>query len=197
MSVLEGRQMPEEGVPMQFCPWVHLSQRWEVLERALQQGSLTEEDHATEGLFSQGTHELPEARTSAEIPKESQPKPESTEASESASAWAFPSSSEEQKPQPHIPHQSVQSLPASQQEPESLSRWEKKPQQNPKSHTGCEKKPQQKSESHARCEKKPQQELESLTRCAEKPQQEPESFAKYTKKPQQKPESLTRSEKRR
>lgn len=48
--------MPEEGVPVQFCPWVHLSQRWEVLERALQQSSLTEEDHATKGLLSQGIH---------------------------------------------------------------------------------------------------------------------------------------------
>lgn len=48
--------MPEEGVPVQFCPWVHLSQRWEVLERALQQSSLTEEDHATKGLLSQATH---------------------------------------------------------------------------------------------------------------------------------------------
>lgn len=56
MSLLEGRQVPEEGVPVQFCPWVHLSQRWEVLERTLQQSSFTEEDHASEELLSQGTH---------------------------------------------------------------------------------------------------------------------------------------------
>lgn len=56
MSVLEGRQLPEGGVPVQFCPWVHLSQRWKVLERQLQQNTLTEEASSPEGVFCQGTH---------------------------------------------------------------------------------------------------------------------------------------------
>lgn len=55
MPLLAGRQMPEVGVPVQFSPWLHLSQRWQMLERELQQGSLTEESLAPAAVFPQGT----------------------------------------------------------------------------------------------------------------------------------------------
>lgn len=54
MSVLEGREMLQGGVPVQFCPWVHLCQRWKMLERELQLDSpQPKEEHGTQRPVSQ------------------------------------------------------------------------------------------------------------------------------------------------
>lgn len=113
--------MSEGGLPVQFCPWVHLSQRWKVLERELQQGSLQPKEHGTERPLCQtSSTKLPEGRPSSKIPEEPQSKSESSKASENVPAWALASTSQEQKPQSSLSYKSVQSLPPSEQEPQSL-----------------------------------------------------------------------------